>query len=117
MSEPGDPITSRPEPAPAAPAEPAPATAPGQPLETRGSRIKRRAHRTLLYTWLAILVAMLVILVAMIVSNTHQVRVNWVFGHSSSPLVWVVVISGIAGWVAGIATSILLRRRTRRPGP
>ncbi len=107
MTEPGEPIQNREAPIGEAP--------PGmQPLEPRTTRIKRHAHRTLLYTWLALLIASLVILIALITVNTHQVRINWVFGHSSSPLVWIVVIAAIAGWVAGIATSILLRRRTRR---
>jgi hypothetical protein len=38
-----------------------------------------------------------------------------VFGTSRAPLLWIVVVSGIAGWVLGIATSALIRRRTRRP--
>ena len=94
----------------AAPPEPASAAAP-----SRLDRMRHRTHRAGVYTSTALLVAALVILIALIVANTHQVRINWVVGHSHAALVWVVVVAGIVGWVAGIATAELLRRRTRRP--
>ena len=85
--------------------------------ESRTDRIRRRSRHASLYTFTALLVAALVILIALIVVNSHHVRINWVFGHSFAPLVWVVVVAGIVGWVAGIATAELLRRRVRRPRP
>jgi putative flippase GtrA len=36
-----------------------------------------------------------------------------VVGHSHTALIWLVVISAIAGWVLGIVTAYLIRRRTR----
>jgi uncharacterized integral membrane protein len=41
------------------------------------------------------------------------VRVDYVFGHSDAALIWLVVISAIAGWLLGIVTAYLIRRRTR----
>ena len=83
--------------------------------ETRVDRFRRHTRRAGLYTFTALLVAALVILIALIVANTHQVRINWVFGHSRAALVWIVVVAGIVGWVAGIATAELFRHRTKRP--
>jgi len=83
--------------------------------ESRVERYRRHSRRAALYGFAALLAAALVILIALIVANTHQVRINWVFGHSRAALVWIVVVAGIVGWVAGIATAELFRHRTKRP--
>lgn len=100
-----------------APAESAGPTERAAPAdeESRVQRFRRHGRRAGLYTFTAVLVAALVVLIALIVANTHQVRINWVFGHSHAALVWIVVVAGIVGWIAGIATAELLRRRTKRP--
>ena len=85
------------------------------PSEGRRDRLARHGRRVKLYTWSILLVAMLVVLVALILSNTRQVRLSWVFGKSNASLVWIVLVAAIAGWLAGIATSVLFRRRTRPP--
>jgi hypothetical protein len=41
--------------------------------------------------------------------------VDYVFGDANARVVWLIVVSAIAGWVLGLTTSFLLRRRTRRP--
>jgi uncharacterized integral membrane protein len=87
---------------------------PQLPQEGRLARTRRRARHTLLYTWLVLGVAALVYLITLIVSNTRQVKISWTFGSSETSLVWIVVVSAIIGWVLGMATSILLRRRMRR---
>jgi uncharacterized integral membrane protein len=84
------------------------------PDESRAQRISRHGHRAFLYLWTAAIVAALVILIALIVDNTDKVRVGYVFGHARTSLIWIIVISGLAGWFAGIATAILYRFRTRR---
>jgi uncharacterized integral membrane protein len=89
--------------------------APAGEAEPRGRRIRRHGHRVRLYTWAVLLVLALVVLIALIAANTRQVRINWVFGHSTAALVWIVVVSAIVGWIAGIATSVLFRRLTRKP--
>jgi hypothetical protein len=43
------------------------------------------------------------------------VKVGWVFGYSHISLVFLVVFATLVGWLLGIATSFLVRRRTRRP--
>ena len=59
-------------------------------------------------------IAALIYLILLIVENTDRVKVSYVFGDARAPLLWIVVVSGIAGWVLGIATHVLIRRRTRR---
>jgi uncharacterized integral membrane protein len=85
------------------------------PAETRGQRISRHANRTFLYIWTAAIIAILVILIALIVENTRSVKVSWVVGDAKTSLIWVIVGSGLLGWLAGIATAVLFRHRTRAP--
>jgi len=42
------------------------------------------------------------------------VKLSWVFGDTNASLVWIILASAILGWLLGLATSIALRRRTRR---
>ena len=82
--------------------------------EPRRERLRRRARRTGLYAWTFLLVALLVVLVALIAANTRRVEVSWVLGSTRQSLVWIILAAAIGGWLAGIVTSVLLRRRTRR---
>jgi uncharacterized integral membrane protein len=96
----------------------APAPEPAAPAgETRFRRGVRYTTRTWLYVSLAALVATIVYLILLISRNTRKVKVDYVFGSSNARVVWLIVVSAIAGWVLGIATSYLLRRRTRAPRP
>lgn len=91
------------------------ATPPEPPAaETRGERARRSRRRGGLYAWVLLLVVLLVVLVALAMDNTEPVELGWVFGSSQPPLVWVILLSAILGWLAGITTSILIRHRTRR---
>ncbi len=83
--------------------------------ESRKSRAGRHGRSTALYLGAALLTTALVLLVILIVQNTDRVRVGWVFGHSRVSLVFLILFASILGWIAGIATSIVFRRRTRRP--
>jgi uncharacterized integral membrane protein len=84
------------------------------PEESRVDRLTRHASRTFVYVWSGAIVAVLVILIALIVENTRTVTVSWVVGDARTRLIWVIVASGVLGWLAGLATAILLRQRTRR---
>jgi uncharacterized integral membrane protein len=83
--------------------------------ETRLRRGVRHGHRTGMYVATAIVIATVVYLILLIVQNSKPVEVHYVFGTARTRLVWLVIISGLIGWIAGIATSYLIRRRTRRP--
>jgi uncharacterized integral membrane protein len=83
--------------------------------ETRFRRGLRYGHRGGLYASLIVALAVLVFLILLIARNTRQVKIDYVFGSTEARLIWLIVISSIAGWVLGIVTNILIRRRTRRP--
>ena len=82
--------------------------------ETRFRRGLRYTHRTWTWVSMVVLVATIVYLVFLIARNTRHVRVDYVFGSADARVVWLIVVSALAGWVLGLATSFLLRRRTRR---
>lgn len=109
MSTPTDPNLD----APATTAEPEAPYADAA-AETRGDRLRRRARHVRLWASAILLVVALILLVAFIVANTNHVRVNWVFGHSNTALVWVIVVAAILGWLAGVGTALSFRLRTRR---
>ena len=81
--------------------------------ESRRDRALRYGHRTSLYASLVLGIAALVLLILLIARNTRQVRLDYVFGHTNAGLIWLIVISAVTGWVLGIVTSFLVRRRTR----
>jgi uncharacterized integral membrane protein len=68
-----------------------------------------------MYVATAIVIATVVYLIFLIVQNSKPVEVHYVFGTSRTRLIWLVIVSGLIGWIAGIGTSYLIHRRTRRP--
>ncbi len=85
------------------------------PHESRGARTRRMAHRTRLHLYALSAVVLLVYVVALATTNTHRVRIDWVFAHSTVPLVWLTLFAAILGWLIGTLITILFRRRTRAP--
>jgi len=83
--------------------------------ESRWDRGRRYGHRTALYLSIAAALAALVFLILLIARNADQVKFDYVVGDAHTRLIWLIVISAIAGWVLGIATAYLVRRRTRAP--
>ena len=82
--------------------------------ETRFRRGVRYTQRTWLYLSLLAAIATIIYLILLISRNTRQVKVDYVFGDANARVVWLIVVSALTGWVLGLATSYLLRRRTRR---
>ena len=81
--------------------------------ESRLRRGIRYSHRTGLYASLVVAIATIVLLILLIAQNTRRVKVDYVFGTSQTRLIWLVIVSAITGWVLGIVTAFLIRRRTR----
>lgn len=96
------------------PTEAPPPAAAAPEGEGRLDKVNRQAQRARLYFFTFLAVAMLVILIALILDNNRSVPISWVFGKTTSSLIWVIVATALVGWLLGIATSFLLRRRTRR---
>jgi len=91
--------------------------APTLEAESRFRRGLRYSHRTGLYASLVVAIATIVFLILLIAQNTRRVKLDYVFGNTQARLVWLVIISAITGWVLGIVTAFLIRRRTRWRGP
>jgi len=83
--------------------------------ETRRERSRRKAHRSRLHAYAIATVAVVAFLIALAVSNTAQVKVNWVFATSHVSLVWLVLFAAIAGWVLGLVATAAFHWRTRAP--
>ena len=87
-----------------------------EPLEeSRFRRGMRYGHHGALYASVVLAIAVLVYIILLIARNTRHVKLDYVFGSASARLIWLIVISAIAGWVLGLVTSFLIRQRTRTP--
>ena len=82
--------------------------------ETPFHRRLRRTHRGGLWAATFAAIAVLVYILLLIVENSHPVTVHYVFGTGHTRLIWLIIVSGILGWLLGLATSFLVRRRLRR---
>jgi uncharacterized integral membrane protein len=69
------------------------------------------------YGWTGVLVATIVIPVGLRAANTRRVRLSWEVGDTTARLVWIILAAALVGWLAGIATSVVVRRRVRRESP
>ena len=83
--------------------------------ESRRAHTRRMVHRTRLHLYAVAAVALLVYVVALATTNTHRVRVDWVFAHSTLPLVWLTLFAAIIGWLLGTLITLIFRMRTRAP--
>jgi uncharacterized integral membrane protein len=81
--------------------------------ETRFGKGVRRASRAGNALSIVIVIAAIVFLILLIVRNTRRVKVDYVFGDAQARVVWLIIVSALAGWVLGLATSYLVRRRRR----
>lgn len=66
--------------------------------------------------WLTIggLLLVLAYLVAFVVANSDTVKISFVFYSTRSSLIWLILLSVVAGLVGGTLLSQLVRRRGRR---
>ena len=86
---------------------------PDRPLVPDETVARRRlGSRQLLFG--AIALAAVVYFILLVVQNRRQVKVDYVFGSGHHRLIWLIVVSGFLGWLLGLATSFLLRRRRVR---
>jgi len=81
--------------------------------ESRFRRGLRRTHRGALYAATLGGIGAAIFLILLIARNTRQVKLDYVFGSSSTALIWLILLSATAGWVLGIATSFFVRRGRR----
>lgn len=65
----------------------------------------------------AAVVLVVSLLLVFVIENSDPVRVSFVFFSADISLIWVIVLSAVAGAVAGIFLARLLRRRFFGDGP
>lgn len=71
-------------------------------------------ERARVYAAMLVAAALIVVVVALIVVNADSVRLDWVFGSTDAPLALVILMAAVAGWLVGLASAHILRRRARR---
>ena len=81
--------------------------------ETRFRRGVRHANRAGSVFSVVVAIAAVLFLILLIVRNTRHVKVDYVFGDANARVVWLIIVSALTGWVLGLATSYLVRRRRR----
>jgi uncharacterized integral membrane protein len=68
-----------------------------------------------LWVSLGVLILLVAYLIAFVVGNSEETSINFVFGKATTSLIWVILLSALAGLIGGVLLSQLHRRRyTRR---
>ena len=73
-----------------------------------------RSWQPRLWITLGLLILIAAYLIAFVVGNDEKASVNFVFGEATTSLIWVILLSLLAGLVGGVLLSQLHRRRQRR---
>jgi uncharacterized integral membrane protein len=74
-----------------------------------------RSWQPRLWVTLAVLILIAGYLIAFVVGNDEETAVDFVFAEARTSLIWVILLSLLAGLVGGVLLSQLQRRRhTRR---
>lgn len=77
-------------------------------------RLARRTRGARLYASAGAFVTLLAVLVILASENTHAAKLDWVVGSTRASLSWIILAAAIFGWLLGIATAVVVHRRTRR---
>jgi uncharacterized integral membrane protein len=64
-----------------------------------------------LWVSLGVLILLIAYLIAFVVGNNDKTRINFVFGEATTSLIWVILLSLLAGLIGGVLLSQLHRRR------
>jgi uncharacterized integral membrane protein len=74
---------------------------------SKRKRSRSDVARTVVWVVLAVLITLFAVL------NLESVKVDWIFGSSSVPLIIVIVIS----FLVGVVLTHIAERRSRKPKP
>jgi len=85
-----------------------------RPADKRDQQVKRRDRGELSRTIAILVLALAVILFA--VKNLKQVQVDWIVGSGSAPLIVVILITLLVGFVISHLAGRLSRRKKRADG-
>ena len=84
-------------------------------MESRERRFERTWQPRLWFT-LGLLILIVAYVIGFIVGNDDEASVNFVFGEARTSLIWVILLSLLAGLIGGILLSQLYRRRAQLRG-
>ena len=70
-----------------------------------------RTWQPRLWLSLAALIAIVAYLIAFVIGNSEEASVNFVFATATTSLIWVILLSLLAGLLGGVLLSQLHRRR------
>ena len=73
-----------------------------------------RSWQPRLWITLGLLILIAGYLIAFVVGNDQEASVDFVFGNARTSLIWVILLSLLAGLVGGVLLSQLARRRQRK---
>jgi uncharacterized integral membrane protein len=73
-----------------------------------------RSWQPRLWITLGLLILIAGYLIAFVVGNSEEASVNFVFGEARTSLIWVILLSLLAGLIGGVLLSQLHRRRQAR---
>jgi len=73
-----------------------------------------RSWQPRLWVTLGLLILIAAYLIAFVVGNDEEASVDFVFANATTSLIWVILLSLLAGLVGGVLLSQLHRRRQRR---
>ncbi len=73
-----------------------------------------RSWQPRLWVTLGVLILIAAYLIAFVVGNDEEASVDFVFADATTSLIWVILLSLLAGLVGGVLLSQLHRRRQRR---
>jgi uncharacterized integral membrane protein len=75
---------------------------------------ERRFERTWqprLWLSIGLLILIVAYLIAFVIANDERARISFVFADAQTSLIWVILLSLLAGLIAGVLLSQLHRRR------
>ncbi len=73
-----------------------------------------RSWQPRLWVTLAVLILIAGYLIAFVVGNDEETAVDFVFAEARTSLIWVILLSLLAGLIGGVLLSQLQRRRHAR---
>ncbi|MDQ3065886.1 MAG: LapA family protein [Actinomycetota bacterium] len=73
-----------------------------------------RSWQPRLWVTLSLLILIGAYLIAFVVGNDERARVDFVFADATTSLIWVILLSLLAGLVGGVLISQIARRRHSR---
>ena len=82
-------------------------------LDREPERQFERNWQPRLWLTLGLLILIAAYLIAFVVGNDEEASVNFVFAKATTSLIWVILLSLLAGLVGGVLLSQLYRRRHR----